>query len=170
MATKSSIYKYIWWIPSKEIGDDKPTSFHLRQMSKKDRDIERERTQSNTVTSMILNRINESDVSEDIKNSIVKSKNDLGFNGTLYRNCIDEIRNIFVVNRETGLSEFKEKISNPDEIVSAIAGIEDDEVSNELDSVLWRLSELEEFEEVNFTRTVGLPTVFRMKIEAQKKE
>jgi len=161
MAIKSALFDYVWFIPEKEIADPKPTAFLLRQMSKKDMDIVSKRTRSEAMLTMLINQTMEDDASGIVKEALTKAKTESGFEEEVYRSCVKEIRNIYVEDK------FVESITDPDEIVKAVAGLKDSEVATELDSVLWNISTLEEFEAQNFTPTSGYNSVCRTRKSGQ---
>ena len=155
MATKSALYEYFWWIPSSEAEDERPTAFLLCQMSKKDRDIVNYRNEALSVMSVMVRMQGAENIPDRMKEMMDGAKMEQGFNEDMYRRCVKEIRNIYVKG------EFTESITEPDEIITAIAGLVDDDISKELDDTLWNSSQLTEFESENFTPSSGFSSAFR---------
>lgn len=164
MAIKSAMFDKKWWIPESEIGAEKPTAFLLRQMSKKDVDIVRHKTEMASVLSMVLSRRKQDIVDPNVIDRIQEISADTGFDIDIYERCIFEIRNVY----HNGT--FKESVTDKKEVVEVIAGIEDSKIGAALDETLWRRSTLEEFEALNFTPTSGCSVVVRTKTESQTKE
>ncbi len=162
---KSSQFKYQWFIPSCELDAEKPTAFLLRQMSKKQADAKRDREENSTRIGALWAYAEQSDdFNKDVKKRLAEARLNQGFDSTLYRDCVKEIRNVELEG------ELVESITDPEEIVKFIAGMEDTEAGEELDQVLSRMSELEEFEAVNFTPSAGKYSVCRTVIGRQKNE
>ncbi len=155
MARKSALKVDFWWIPTCEIGEDQPTAFRMRQMVKRDFDKYRHKNQLGAMIPLLLDAVGETKMEDELREAYTRKEADDGFDTDIYRACISEVRNIYVDG------EFKESITDPAEIVTAIAGLEDIEVSDELDGVLWRRSTLEPFETVNFTPSSGCKRVCR---------
>jgi len=157
MAQKSGSFVYQWWIPKLELGEDLPTAFLLRQMGKKDFDIYRHKQQMSAMVPMVLKALkgDQEDIVMDLQGVAEAVRAEDGFDASLYARCIKEIRNVYVGK------EFKESLTDAQEIVNWIAGLEDQNVSDEMDDVLWRRSTLTEFESANFTPTSGCSVVFR---------
>lgn len=164
MARKSALNTDFWWIPTCEIGDERPTAFRMRQMVKRDFDTYRHKNQLGAMIPLLLEAVGEGQLENALQEAYTRKQVEDGFDGDIYKSCISEIANIYVDG------EFKDKITDPDDIVSAIAGIEDIEVSDELDIVLWRRSQLEEFEVANFTPTSGSSVVFRTAPDQEENE
>lgn len=162
---KSSQFKYQWFIPSSEMDSEKPTAFLIRQMSKKQYDASKDREGRLEKMGALWSYMEGSqEVSEEVKKSIAESRISQGFDDALYRDCVKEIKNIEVEG------EAKDSVTDKDEIVKAIAGIESQEVSDELDSAIKRVSELEEYEALNFTPSAGKYPVCRIALARQMKE
>ena len=164
MAAKSALFKYVWWIPTSELAEENPTAFKIRQMSKKDVDAEQERTQSMALIHALRERVQASDGDQAIKDAMTKVVDDGGFNSTLYKSTVSEIRNIYIEDN------LVESITDPMEIVNAIAGLEDHDLAKELDETIWRNSTLEPFEAQNFTSPSGQVAVCRTAAEDQTTE
>ena len=164
MATKSALYEYFWWIPTNEIGDEKPTAFLLCQLSKKDRDKKTHREQSLSMIRMFSSLPDADMIPDRIKQAVENMQGDEGFDADIYEKCVKEIKNIYVG------TELKESITDPKEIVLAIAGLTDPNVSRELDTVIWNTSTLTEFECLNFTPTSGCSNVKRIAPDQSKIE
>lgn len=162
---KSSQFKYQWFIPSVELDSEKPTAFLIRQMSKRQYDAMKDReTRSERIGAIWSYMEGSTEVADDVKKAIAESRITQGFDEALYKDCVKEVRNIEVEG------EYKESITDRSEIIKAIAGIEDQEVSEELDDAIKRLSTLEEFEVVNFTPSAGKYPVLRTAIVRQAKD
>jgi hypothetical protein len=157
MARKSALKVDFWCIPTLEIGEEKPTAFRMRQMVKRDFDRYRHKNQLGAMIPLLLDAIGENQLEDQLQEAYARKQGDEGFDEDIYRECISEVKNIYVDG------DFKESITDPDEIVTAIAGLEDVEVSDELDNILWRRSTLEPFETVNFTPSSGCNSVCRTK-------
>ena len=164
MAIKSAMFENKWWIPESEIGSDKPTGFLLRQMCKKDFDIVRHKTQMASVLSMVLSRRGDEPIAPGVGERLQEISSDNGFDSDIYSRCIKEIKNV----NHKGV--FKESLTEVKDILDFVAGIEDDNIGNQLDDILWRRSTLEEFEALNFTPTSGCSCVVRTKVADQTKE
>lgn len=161
MAAKSALLKYFWWIDESEIGEDKPTAFKLRQMSKKDIDEQEERTRGVALLQALRSRLSDDEAQAETKATLDKILSSGAFNSALYRSCVAEIKNIYVDG------EFFETITDVDEIVKAIAGLEDEGLGRRLDSVIYRSSTLEPFEAQNFTSPSGSVPVCKTATESQ---
>jgi hypothetical protein len=159
MAQKSSSFVYQWWIPKAELEEDLPTAFLLRQMGKKDFDIFRYKQQMSAMVPMVLKALQGADDPEDtvadLQSVVEAARAEDGFDASLYARCIKEIRNVYFKG------EFVEVLDKPKDIVEWLAGLEDQDTSEELDEVLWRRSTLTEFETANFTPTSGYSAVCR---------
>ncbi len=129
MARKSALKVDFWWIPTCEIGEDQPTAFRMRQMVKRDFDKYRHKNQLGAMIPLLLDAVGETKMEDELREAYTRKEADDGFDTDIYRACISEVRNIYVDG------EFKESITDPAEIVTAIAGLEDIEVSDELDGV-----------------------------------
>ena len=164
MAGKSAVYVYRWFIPTVEIEEDHPTAFLIRQMSKRDIDAVQDKKQSTALLQMMSEYMEDEETSERVKGYLDRVVADQGFNRDIYGNCIKEIKNIYIND------EFKESITDRKEIVDFVAGLEDVSVGQELDSVLWRESVLDEVELQNFTPQSGTGTVCRIQVEKKEKD
>lgn len=155
MPIKSCTFQKTWWIPKSEIGQEKPTAFLISQMAKKEFDINRHKSELEMISSMVTS----SQEKESIPNlRLAQAKvSDSGFSSDIYRKCVHEIRNVYVGD------DFKEVLTKEEDIINFIAGMEDQEIGNELDDAIWRRSTLERFEEENFTPTSGCNSVCRTK-------
>lgn len=163
MAQKSGSFDFKWWIPKAETGDDLPTAFLLRQMGKKDFDIYRHKQQVAAMIPMVLKALggDGEDSVEGLRDVTEAVRAEEGFDGSLYARCVKEIRNVY------HKGEFVESLADAKDIVEWIAGIEDQNVAEELDDVLWRRSTLTEFESANFTPTSGYNVVCQTEDESQ---
>lgn len=155
MAQKSTLSKTFWWIPACELDSKQPTAFRVRQMSKRDFDNFRHKNQLGAMIPIVLEAIGEGRLEEDVKDIFTRKEVEEGFDSSLYGNCVMEIKNIYVDG------DFKETVTDKAEIIQAIAGLEELAVSDELDEMLWRRSQLEEFETANFTPSSGSNLVCR---------
>ena len=164
MAAKSALFKYVWWIPTSELTEESPTAFLMRQMSKKDVDAQQERTQSMALVHALRDRLEVSEGDRTVKDAMTKVVDEGGFNAPLYKSTVSEIRNIYIED------DLVESITEPAEIVKAIAGLEDHELAKELDDAIWRNSTLEPFEAQNFTSPSGQVAVCRTATEDQATE
>lgn len=164
MATKSALNTMFWWIPTCELESDRPTAFRMRQMSKKDFDAYRHKNQLGAMLPLLMDAIGKTELEEEVRDIFTRKQAEEGFDTALYRNCVLEIVNMYVDE------EFRDSITEPEDIVTAIAGIGDLDVSDEMDEVLWRRSTLEDFETVNFTPSSGCKRVCRTTPEDPKKE
>lgn len=162
MPAKSVTYEKKWWIPDSELKEKTPTAFLISQMSKKDFDIERHKSELESVVRMVQNGLRQ----EEAPDSILASSQiaESGFDEAIYRRCVHEIRNVFVGD------EFVESIKDPEEIISFIAGMEDQVIGDQLDAILWRRSTLTEFESENFTPTSGCNTVCKITPDEKNKK
>lgn len=166
MAQKSGSFDFKWWIPSIELEEELPTAFLLRQMGKKDFDIFRHKQQMSAMIPMVVKALKGEGegVRDELQDVVETVRSDEGFDASLYARCVKEIRNVYYKG------EFKDSLTDPQDIVNWIAGIESQEVSDELDDVLWRRSTLNEFETANFTPSSGCSVVYRTSDEDQTNE
>lgn len=163
MATKSVENEFFWFIPTPELGDEKPTAFLVCGLTKRGKDKIRYREMNAQVLNAIA-RVRSDDLPERLRDAITAVKSDEGFDVEMYQSCVKEIRNIYYKG------ELKKSLTDPDDIVNAIAGIVDDSISQELDDVIWSRSELTEAESQNFTPSSGCNNVFQTKQENSQKE
>lgn len=159
MAQKSGSFIYQWWVPTAELQEELPTAFLLRQMGKKDFDIVRYKQQMSAMLPMVLKAMKGVEDEENLTGELASVAESVraedGFDASLYQRCVKEIRNVYFKG------EFVESLTDPKDIVSWIAGIEDPIVADELDDALWRRSTLTDFESANFTPTSGYNAVCR---------
>ncbi len=163
MAQKSGSFDFKWWIPKIELGESLPTALLLRQMGKRDFDIYRYKQQMSAMVPMVLKALkgDGEEVIDDLKDVAEAVRAEDGFDSSLYARCVKEIRNVYYKG------ELVESLTDKQDIVSWIAGIEDQDVAEELDEVLWRRSTLTEFETANFTPSSGSSVVCRTSDDSQ---
>jgi hypothetical protein len=164
MAQKSSLYEYFWWIPTKELGDSNPTAFLVCGLSKGDKDRISHRNMNAQVLATIARMPDKDSIPDRVRSALESVQTEEGFDANMYGKCIKEIKNIYVKG------ELVESLVDKNEIIKAIEGLVDEEVSAELDDVIWNRSDLTEVEAQNFTPSSGCNSVFQTKAEKNPSE
>jgi hypothetical protein len=155
---KSATFKTYLWIDDTEIGEEQPTVFELRQMSNKQFKQYEDRQQQLTSLNMLGNYSMEDELNEFAKKALANAVAKSGFDSTIYEECVTKVYNAWIDD------EFFEVLTDKEQIVNFIAGLEDQDLGSRLDDVLFRRSTLEPHEEANFTHSSGSVALVRTKV------